>query len=187
MVYTIEELMDSRNELERRVREIISEVNETNLGASSSRYLSGGSGVFAKGKKNKGTQEEMEKSELKSRQSITEIYRKQAEKEEEEHGDSWVATLPMDSKGSKNIRGGGNRLVHRTDSFRPSIEDYKPKRKRRADAGTKRGPSEWIQLVKLVQEKEGISYKEAMKVASEVKRRDLTIDDVRRWKKVDSD
>ena len=52
------------------------------------------------------------------------------------------------------------------------------KRKKRADAGTKRVPSDWIKFVKAVQKSEGIGYKEAMKVASQMKKDGYTISDL---------
>lgn len=42
-------------------------------------------------------------------------------------------------------------------------------RKTRSDKGKKREPSDWIKLVKAVQEHDGITYREAMKVASKYK------------------
>lgn len=51
-------------------------------------------------------------------------------------------------------------------------------RKKRSDAGVKRQPSEWIKFVKAVQAAKGVPYKEAMSIASNMKKEGYTIADL---------
>ena len=50
-------------------------------------------------------------------------------------------------------------------------------RKKRTDTGKKRGPSEWVKLVKAVQAAEGISYKSAMSLAAKYKKEGYVAED----------
>lgn len=62
-------------------------------------------------------------------------------------------------------------------TIRPENLEYQgPKnRKKRSDVGRRRKPSTWIKFVKAVQERYGVSYREAMTLASELKRDGYTI------------
>jgi hypothetical protein len=142
----------SVDDVSKRLNEIFEEVNETFPGGRSKRYIGG---------------------------SVTKVKTVKVKKQPR-------YTIPDADIEDEN---GVLRHIRSTNGYPPedlrmrgsSITPTKKPRKKRSDAGKKRKPSEWIEFVKAVQKKYGLTYKEAMSEASDLKKEGVDIHSLRNY------
>lgn len=172
---SMEDVNKTRSQISARIDAIINEVNISNIAGRSKRYVGGcackgglidDSGVNAMGNVNGG---KGKKNLLHLDYDMVDedgILRQIRSAEGYDLDD--VTVRPRVGSGVV----GGNGIHNET-----SLGAGAPKRKPRIDKGKKRKPSEWLQFVRAVQDHEGVTYKEAMSMASKYKAQGYVAED----------
>ena len=177
-----EGINQDRENLARRIDQIIAEVNTTSLGGRSNRYVGGkmkeckcvggliddkgingtgnvsGSGLSKYGEKNTKDRLLHLDYDMVDKDGVLRQFRSA-----EGYDLDDVTIRPRVGGGCTGGNCVGGNGIHNET---PLSGGAKKPRKKRTDTGKQRGASEWVQFVKAVQEHDGMTYKEAMSAAA---------------------
>lgn len=161
-----------------RIQSMITQVNETNMASKNQNYLRGG-----KSKLKKYRTDEIPPFQIMGDDGQIRIY-SQPDSLGYMKGNG-LSNMPIGTAGY--IPTGGympNQYIpvggYIPNQYIPVGGNYvggAKKRKPRKDKGKKRQPSEWLKFVRVIQKSEGLSYRDALKQASSLKKNGYTIED----------